>query len=405
MKRSMNTSWLYLFTWLVEFSAMLVIFTVSRSLAEAEAEPWVLGIVGGGFSLFLAASSAISGHCSDRANRSRLMATGIALLILCILGCRFTESTDKVHYLFYWLSAAALGLIYPSLYARLSASTDRKGFSRGIGRTVIGFALMWNLGIVSGLTAGGWLFKESADWPLYGSIVLAIAALCLLWFITPTEATQTQEDPKDLSTPEVKSQTLSAAFMKLAWVANLGSAFSMGMVFHLFPDIAVHLDVPPAQHGIIVATSRVIAILTYFAMYHLSFWHLRLAPALASQMLAIVGLILISYAQGPVELVVGLALLSQLAGFNYFASLFYSTAGSSHKRRAAASGFHEATLALGFAAGSILGGLAGDTGDPGTPYRLGAIVILVLALLQTGLYRMQVRPLMQRFNKPQQAHQ
>jgi len=403
MKPSAKTGGLYLFTWLIEFAAMLVVFAVSRALAEAEAKPWVLGVVGGGFSLFLAVSSALSGHWSDRANRPRVMAAGTALLALCVVGCRLTGPEDKLHYLSYWLSAAALGLIYPPLYARLSAGADRNGFSRGIGRTVIAFALMWNLGIVSGLTAGGWLFQGSADWPLYGSIALALAALCLLWAIAPATAGPTQDDPTDPSTPDANPQTLSAAFMKLAWLANLGSAFSMGMVIHLFPDLAVHLGVPPDQHGIIVATSRVIVILTYFAMYHLSFWHLRLAPAIASQMLATVGLIVISYARQPVELVVGLALLSQLAGFNYFASLFYSTAGSSHEGRGAASGYHEATLALGFAAGSILGGLAGDIGDPGTPYRLGAAVIVVLALLQTGLYLTRVRPLMQRSEKLQRS--
>jgi MFS family permease len=398
-----KTRGLYLFTWILEFSVMLVVFGVSRALAEAGEQLWVLGVVGGGFSLFLSVSSAVSGRWSDRANRPRVMATGTLLLALCVGGCILTGPGHKLYYLSYWLSGAAIGLIYPPLYAQLSAGADRNGFSRGIGRTIIGFAMMWNLGLISGLTAGGWLFKGSADWPLYGSIALAGAALYLLRIISPAAAAQAQPPLTAPSTPDANPQILSAAFMKLAWLANLGSAFSMGMVIHLFPDLAVQLGVPSDRHGNIVATSRVVVILTYFAMYSFSFWHLRFAPAVASQALAAVGLIVISYAQQPVELVVGLALLSQLAGFNYFASLFYSTAGSSHERRGAASGFHEATLAMGFAAGSILGGLAGGTGDPGTPYRLGAVVIVVLALVQTGVYVTRVRPLMERSEKLQQS--
>jgi hypothetical protein len=53
----------------------------------------------------------------------------------------------------------------------------------------------------------------------------------------------------------------------------------------------------------------------------------------------------------------GLAAINLLRGYNYVASLYYSTAGGGPKRQGLASGIHEATLALGFAMGSIAGGL------------------------------------------------
>ena len=44
--------WLLLaVVWITDFAAMMVIFAVSRNLAESGSDPTVLGLAGGGFSL------------------------------------------------------------------------------------------------------------------------------------------------------------------------------------------------------------------------------------------------------------------------------------------------------------------------------------------------------------------
>jgi len=386
---------LYGFTWLSEFCGFLLIFAVTRELAQTGASLLEMGILGGGMSLTLSTSCILSGRLSDRIGRRQVMGVGLVLLILSVLGCRLIDKEHSMFYASYWAAGVALGFIYPSLYAWLSV-TRRYPHASGIGRTILFFCLMWNLGLICGQLAGGWLFKasDSGDWPLHLSIALAFLSMLLLRVIGPSPAPKEyQEAPDSEAHGELPNQALSAAFAKLAWLANLGGTFSMSMVIHLFPKLAVQAGIPPDQHGMILALSRVVVIAMYFALFYFSFWHHRVGPALAVQVLGAVGLLVISYSREPAGFILGLACLAQLSGFNYFASLYYSTAGSTHDRRGAASGVHEATLALGMAGGCILGGVAGQLGDLGTPYRLGAIVVFSLAIAQILVYFRQVRRL------------
>ena len=75
--------------------------------------------------------------------------------------------------------------------------------------------------------------------------------------------------------------------------------------------------------------------------------------------------------------------------------MFYSTAGSSHERRALAAGIHEATLAVGMAIGTIVGGVLGSLVNQRVPYLLAAAVLLVMIFAQTVAWWCWVRSLRQ----------
>ena len=122
-------------------------------------------------------------------------------------------------------------------------------------------------------------------------------------------------------------------------------------------------------------------------MHRFPFWHYQMQTASASQLLAVVGLVLVGSAESAVMLLAGLALMGQLVGFNYFSGLFYSTVGSSEKKRALAAGIHEATLATGMAIGTMVGGIAGSFIGHRAPYFLAAAVLLLLVFVQTTLCR------------------
>jgi len=158
--------------------------------------------------------------------------------------------------------------------------------------------------------------------------------------------------------------------------------------------VAVSLDVPADNHGMLLAIWRACIIATYVLMHRLAFWHYRLSTSLASQALAAVGLVVIARAEYAATLLLGLALLGQLVGYNYFSGLFYSTAGSSHERRALAAGLHEATLAMGMAIGTLLGGFLGTRVNQRMPYLMAALVVVVLMAVQTVAWRRWVAPLL-----------
>src|SRR5690606_35947695 len=126
------------------------------------------------------------------------------------------------------------------------------------------------------------------------------------------------------------------------------------------------------------------------------------AAMAVSQVTAIAGLVVIVLAPSAMWLALGLALLGQLVGFNYFSSLYYSTTGSHDEDRCAASGMHEATLSIGFAIGCVLGGWTGEYWGDRSPYALAAAVVGVMLVVQAAWYVRHVRPLQCGGASPQQ---
>jgi MFS-type transporter involved in bile tolerance (Atg22 family) len=59
---------LYLVCMLTDFTAFVVVFAVSRGLAEAQAEPWYLGMVGAGWSVSAGVGSVLGGWLAHRFN-------------------------------------------------------------------------------------------------------------------------------------------------------------------------------------------------------------------------------------------------------------------------------------------------------------------------------------------------
>jgi predicted MFS family arabinose efflux permease len=157
-------------------------------------------------------------------------------------------------------------------------------------------------------------------------------------------------------------------------------------VLHLFPDLAVSLEVPSRNHGAMLAMMRAVVIGTYLIMHHAAFWRHRFSATTAAQVVGLVGLSLLICTATQTGLTLGLCALGFLLGFNYFASLYYSTTSSHERTIGLAGGIHEATLGLGIAGGSLIGGLAGAAMGPRAPYRLSLVVLTGMFLVQTLVY-------------------
>ena len=380
--------WLpYLISCLTDFTAFLVVFTVSRELAETDASLLRMGLIGAVGAVVASVSNFFFGRLADRFGRRRMVVGGALLLI----------ATPGVVYYLHWyyvayaLSGIATGMIFPSVVALLSHGRGPGNGVGGISRTLILFCLSWNVGLMSSQALGGWLFTVDMQWPLLAACCLGTADLIAASFLRkPRSEPVAAESPAALER-RTNGRSMSAAFVRLAWVANLGGAFSIAMIFHLFPKLAVEMDVPADQHGFMIAMMRLFIIGVYLLMHWFSFWHFRFRLAILSQALAVAGLLLLAGATDVWHLWLGLAALGQSTGFNYFASLYYSTTGSSDARRASASGIHEATLAIGLAAGSGVGGLIGELAGVRWSYMLGAAVIVLMVGTQVAVYLRHTR--------------
>ncbi len=385
---------LYLICGLTDFAAFVVIFAVSRGLAEGKAESWYLGVVGAGLSFSAGVGSILGGWLAHRFDGRVVFVFGTATLGASTAACALGDPTRLWFLPGYWLLGIGLGFIYPPLIGWLNQGEDAHANRRGVSRTLILFCVAWNFGMMCGQLTAGSLFSCGAHWT-YGAAFLVsmwnlILALVAVRRVVPLPAVSNDRTPA-----EHKAVELAAAFKRLSWIANLGGMFGGSMVIHLMPDLAVTIGIAAADHGKLLASWRGVIIATYLVMHCSAFWHYRLSTSLVSQVLAAVGLIVIAQSESAVTLLIGLTLLGQLVGYNYFSGLFYSTAGSSHERRALAAGIHEATLAAGMAIGTIVGGVLGTLVNQRVPYLLAAAVLLVMIFAQTVAWWRWVRPLRQ----------
>jgi len=386
---------LYVISCLTDCCAMLLVFSVSRDLAQRGAGLLRMGMVGGGLALMQAAGSMAAGPLSDRFGRRRLILGGILLALAGVGGSLLARADTWLYFGCYWAVGLALGSTYAPLIAWLNQGrrdSSALARARGISRTAVRFCLAWNTGLIFGQLAGGWLFPYGRHWPMALAGVAALINLCLLLRTGRQPTRPAAPAPQDDPEPSAGRQA-SVAFRRMAWVANLGGTFSVGIIFHLFPKLAENLGIPSEHHGMMLALRRAAVIGTFLLMHAFGFWRYRFYPSLILQVAAVGGLLVLTWAHHVGILTAGLTGLAVLAGYNYFASLFYSSDAGTDHRRGLASGIHEATLLLGLSAGAVAGGLAGEFWGVRAPYVLAACVICVLIVPQIVLYVRRVRPL------------
>ena len=376
---------LYAIPLLMDWALFLIVFAVSRRMADTESGMLEMGLVGAILSSCHVVSSIVGGRLSDRIGRRRMMFCGSLSFVLCPLLAAWG---------WYGLTYAALGIgsgmMHPPIIALLTEGRTHGRARSAISHTLIVYCVSWNIGLISGQMSGGWLYSHHEQLPLSAALVVGlIITLCIALIRKP--AADGQLDTTIMDNDLKDHQDLAASFARLSRISNVGGAVSMSMIVYLFPNLAVAMDIPPDEHGLIVSTTRLLVIAIYLIMHLSSFWHFRFSVALTSQLIAMGGLVVLAHAENRVTIWLALAAAVQLIGYNFFSSLYYSTAGSVESQRGASSGWHEASLAMGFAVGAALGGWIGEQRGVRAPYLLAAGVILVLAVVQIVVFTQQVK--------------
>ncbi|MBN1557084.1 MAG: MFS transporter [Lentisphaerae bacterium] len=381
---------LLLASWHMDFCVGLFGFALTRLLAERGLGLPRLGLLAGIGALLWACVSLAGGRAADRLGRRTLVLAGAWLVLAGAVVAAAFRTVTPVAVGAWWLSSCGAGAFYPAVMAWLSQGGGASASGRRhVSRSVIRFCLAWNLGLVSGQLSAGALYGLGPAWPLALAVLLAasnlrLTARCRAGSLPPAET-------EPVEAADARHRALAAAFSRLCWIANIGGTFVVGVIFNLLPDLMVALDIAPALHGLMLGIMRVVVIATYVLLHKTRFWHYRISVPLAAHALAVGGLVLIGLADNAAPLAAAMALLGVMLGFNYFASLYYSSTGAEDRAKGKASGFHEATFAAGIAAGSMIGGLAGRWFGPRGPYRLAAALVALLALAQLVMYLRRTR--------------
>ena len=282
----------------------------------------LLGVLGAAFFLASAISNACSGRLADRVGRRRVALCGLALFLASLGSLSIIPVGSTLYYGTYVLVGVSVGLIYPAVMAWIGLGKS----GQVAGRAYLWFCLAFNLGIVSAQLSGGWLFETIGPRaPMQVAMVLTLTGLGCMWILRDPGLQHDSQRPDE---DESHDASLARAFTRLTWIANFGGMFSMSILWFLLPVLVVELKVSAAAHGILLAVGRVVVIATYCAMYFLPHWQFRFRVAVAVQLIGIAGLVAISLAGNSLTLSLGIAALSALMGYNYYASLFYNAHGA-----------------------------------------------------------------------------
>lgn len=373
---------LYLVSLLIDFSTNQLTFSMTRGMAELRASPIRIGVIGACFAAASTLCNPIAGHLSDRFGRRAVAVAGVVLMFLsfaAVLGFSVGHWGAMVAYT---AAGAAVGVIYPPIIAWLSQGLS----GRRASRVFLYFCIAFNFGVICGQHAAGWLYQNyTASGPLMVGMGLHGVIAALLLFAKPSPPPEQHGNEDEASTAK-SERLLSSAFSMIAWVANVSGMFCYSIVLYHLPRLLVRLDIPPETHGEMLAGSRMIVIATFVAMHFTTFWRHRLWIAMTVQLFACGGLVLLATADSAGLLTLGLAALALLTGSNYFASLYYTSTGSADRVKGRATGIHEATLAFGLCAGSLVGGFVGDTFTDRAPFWLAATVVAAWIIPQWVVY-------------------
>src|SRR5262249_20488148 len=161
----------------------------SRSLAEGHAEPLYLGIAGAGLSLSAAVGSIAGGALAQRFNGAAIFVCGAIAIVLSIAACALVDNRSLGFLPCYWFVVIGLGCLYLALIGWLNQDEDAHTNGRGVSRRLIIFCIAWNLGMMCGQLAGGWLYSWGTVFA-YGAafcvaLVNALLAITAIRYVAP----------------------------------------------------------------------------------------------------------------------------------------------------------------------------------------------------------------------------
>lgn len=102
MIRSRFNLLLYLICVLTDFATFLVVFAVSRGLAEGKAETWYLGVVGAGLSLSAGLGSLLGGWLAHRFDGRVVFVAAAVILVASTIACALVDQTSLWLLPCYW---------------------------------------------------------------------------------------------------------------------------------------------------------------------------------------------------------------------------------------------------------------------------------------------------------------
>jgi MFS family permease len=356
--------------------------------------PVALGLAPAVASLAYVAFTLLTGRWSDRGGRTWFCWAGNVSLVA------FAVLAYQIHSLGLLIAALVLmslgkALFWPVLQATLG---DLSAPGR-LERNTAAFNVSWSSGKALGFLAGGLLLARFG----FQVTFLCGSALVVGSFLAlprPGPMQRAVEAVRGLVAPSAGATTASGlagvsaslrtAFRRMAWLANLASYGTAGVLGYHLPDWFSRQGWHAGRFGLFLA----VIFLVQTVVLGLLGWRVRFAFSagrlLAPQLLALAAAALLPLLGGFLPVLLLAPLFGLAFGITYAGSIYYSLHAAEQRGRNA--GIHEALVGAGGFLPPLLGGLAARwSGWLGAPYLLAAGFTLLALAGQVWLAR-GIRP-------------
>jgi len=330
-----------------------------------EATPLELGLIGMIWPAFYTVACLFSGPLSDRVSRRLLCSIGCAIACSAYL-LMMEASSPRQIMLFGFPVGIAMSLFWPPLEAWLAELSSPADLRRNFGV----FNIAWSAGAAPGPFLAGVAINVGVPFAFVSSVsFMAIAGVIVM--------TRRPDVRRDANTrrPLTADEDSSRRYLHLAWVANFGTYFTIGIIRSLFPKLGGELGMSSPSIGSLLSTITFTQVLMFALLRRTSIWHYRIAPLLVSQFILLAGSLLIYTGTRFEGFLLPMVMAGGCAGISYFSSIYYSI--NTPVRLGARSGLHESLIGLGVVAGPLTGGIVAQRWGLRSPYLLSAAVTLL----------------------------
>lgn len=373
----------YLSALIVDMALGAVLLCVPLfAIKRFDVSPLFLGYIGTLGALFYSSFVIVFGRLCDRLNRK------VILFLGCILfSVTYTIMPHLKHQAWilvvYPFGSVAMAMFWPSIQSWIALGKDERRLLGDIGK----FNISWSMGLMLGPLIGGFLFQINDHAPfIFASSLIILAIILLSKQPLVLEKKKPEGETITISGEQTNiNRPASQKLLYVAWVANLASWFTIGMIRNQFPKLGVFLGISPVLIGTLIFAMGFSQTGMFFLLIRSRRWQFKTISIIPLQALASLGLLMIFLNRLTSVLFLGFIFLGLCSGMTYFSSIFYSLYG--HQDKGRKSGLHEGFLGAGILFGPLLGGLAAQEFGLRAPYLVAFILIWAAIAVEIAIIR------------------
>lgn len=269
---------------------------------------------------------------------------------------------------------AAMALYWPFLMSWVSARYEGVELNRRLGR----YNGSWSSGGLIGPIIGAWLVERNPLWPMIAAVGCFALSLSLLGLARNNSGHLGEALPPG-SEPEPMHDVRSlVAYRRMSRVALFCAWASQAIVRSQFALLFVALGYSETQFGIYYAVFALCNFLSLTASGRWAFWHFKLAPLLAGQVMLMAALLTLIYGRTLGVFIVSAIVLGLPFGFAYSSHLYYGVSAS--RNRSTRMVIHEIVISVGITVGAGTGGHLVENVGRYAPYWF-AVALIGLGLI------------------------